>query len=580
MARGRTGQVAVSATRRAYRRFVLTVLLLCGLVGVSVGAGVYWRRVSLAATVRHGLALLSSAEAAGEAVEALSEWEARTGGRWKQRPQRFVAYVLEHHSLADARVRKLLTWVTGADYGDRRDDWERWFETWSRLRGGQTLKIAGRQQVRLEPRWKAPVGLTAWFSTIIPLDGKVYVASLGAAFDDASDIADGIVCVDGRSGQAELIFHPPEGRVRDIVGIAAGDGCLFAACWNGLVYCLEPDGRLRWSARVGAPLGAPPLSLDINRDGVSDAIVVSHHGRVAAISGRGGQTVWVAPAPRLPADRPADRPHVGATLAAGALNADGVRHLLVSTPDGSLRVLAARNGKVQWEGRLRAGSVAGTLVSGPLAAGPPAYVGDRAGWVWSLLRAGTGFELASVGNLSVRSDEGLVAALRTLSDSGRVAGILACPCGASVDPGASVCVLDPAGVRWRYAPGGAIWATPAVADINGDGETEIIVASVIGADGDIGGLLTVLSARGHCLRREVLPAAVDCSPVVSDVDGDGKLEVLVADRAGWLHCWATNRIGPVEWGVLGGDSHNTRNSENAYAFGQVPVGAQWRWQPR
>jgi len=80
--------------------------------------------------------------------------------------------------------------------------------------------------------------------------------------------------------------------------------------------------------------------------------------------------------------------------------------------------------------------------------------------------------------------------------------------------------------------------------------------------------------------RQVMPAPIECSPVIADVDGDMRLEVLVADQRGWLHCYATGRIGPVEWGLAAGDSHNTRNREHAYSFGQTPCGAQLRWKPR
>ena len=66
---------------------------------------------------------------------------------------------------------------------------------------------------------------------------------------------------------------------------------------------------------------------------------------------------------------------------------------------------------------------------------------------------------------------------------------------------------------------------------------------------------------------------------MADVNGDGELELLIADQAGWLHCLATGQVGPVEWGLLGGDSHNTRNADNAFRYGQLPVGAQWNWQP-
>jgi hypothetical protein len=138
----------------------------------------------------------------------------------------------------------------------------------------------------------------------------------------------------------------------------------------------------------------------------------------------------------------------------------------------------------------------------------------------------------------------------------------------------------PKGIAWRYGVDGAIWGTPAIADLNGDHDPEIIVGSIVpGADGHPTGLLSIVSRDGHLLRREALPAAIECSPVVADVDGDGRLDILVADQSGLLHAVTTGSIGPVEWGLFGGDSHNTRNAVNAYAYGQLPVGRQWAWKP-
>ena len=74
-------------------------------------------------------------------------------------------------------------------------------------------------------------------------------------------------------------------------------------------------------------------------------------------------------------------------------------------------------------------------------------------------------------------------------------------------------------------------------------------------------------------------AGLECPPVVADVDGDHRLDILVADRAGRLHCYDTRSPGAIEWGLPLGDAHNTQNAENAYAYGQTPVGFQWRWRP-
>jgi hypothetical protein len=121
-----------------------------------------------------------------------------------------------------------------------------------------------------------------------------------------------------------------------------------------------------------------------------------------------------------------------------------------------------------------------------------------------------------------------------------------------------------------------VWTPPAVADANGDGVTEILVA--VNQPGDEGALL-VIRGDGRLLWRAALPAAVTCGPLVGDVNADGELEVLVADRTGRLHCYATGAVGPVEWGLPGGDSHNTRNERNAYHFSQTPAGLQAAWQP-
>jgi outer membrane protein assembly factor BamB len=556
------------------------VVLALALLG-ALGIYHYWRRATLGWAINRGLELLEPGDTPMHAASRLDTWEEETGGRWEKRRAELARRLFSEYPLSDVRVRRLLTRVTGADYGERREDWREWLETDQRLRSGKPLRVAPNQRVRLERLWEAPVGLTAWFSTVLPLEGQIYLASLGATFGAEQDAADGVVRVDGKTGAAALVFTPPDGGVGDMLGIAAGNECLFSACRNGLVYCIRPDGQLKWSARAGGMLVSGPMSAELGGGGTLDVLVMREDGKVLAFNGQSGKSLWTSQAPRHTVkSRAGGDARCGATLALGPL-LNGERDIIATTVDGTLRVLNARSGSARWEDLLGSGSLAGAICGQRDAAGPPAYVADRGARVWMLARSGSSLKLVPGGDLLCWPDDGLIAGLRTVMTAGQPPLLVACPTGAYSGRQAGVCLLQAGALLWRYAPGGAIWATPAIADVNGDERSEIIVASIDAtAAGQGSGVVTVLSSEGRCLLRLRLPAPIECSPVVADVNGDSRLELLVADQSGILHCYATDRIGPVEWGLAAGDSHNTRNAENAYRFGQTPSSMQWRWTPQ
>lgn len=585
------------------RRNLLTQAGVLGLV-VLVLAGGFWAarwystRRSLAWQVRRGLEELEAADTPQKLRAALDRWDTATRPNWEPRLDEFITLLFRDYPLEDQRVRLLLTRVAAADYGNRRADWQRWYDDRRRRRQGLPAQVARKEAVTLKPRWVAPVGLTAWFTTILPLDGQIYVASLGASFDDASDAADGVVRVDGASGTAELLFMPPpEHRgPRDVIGIAAGDEGLFAACHNGSVYYINAQGSLLWHVHAGDPIVAPPLAVDTNLDGITDVIVATHGGKVMALSGRQGKTTWVASVAR-PA---AGQKLLGTTLALGNVMGQAEPELVVTMPPGQIEVLALRTGRSLWRHDLAAGNVAGAICGAgrPAAARsePSAYAGDRAACIWSLVNVGRSLEAVRWCALATRRDETLVAGLRTLRIAdGRELGarrggapgstmasslLLACLTGDYTAGRGALCALLAEGEYWRLPLDGAIWGTPAVADLNADGQAEVVVASIEpGAADQMVGVVTIVSSNGHVLQRTVVDAPIECSPVVADVDGDGRLEVLVADQSGRLHCYATDGYGPVEWGLHAGDSHNTRNAVNAYDYGQRLYGYQWQWRP-
>ncbi len=80
-------------------------------------------------------------------------------------------------------------------------------------------------------------------------------------------------------------------------------------------------------------------------------------------------------------------------------------------------------------------------------------------------------------------------------------------------------------------PFGSNRSSPAVGDLDGDGDVEVVVG-VEGNDGS--GLLILQGATGEeFLRRE--GADVAGAPALGDVDGDGRLEIVYFDTAGFVH---------------------------------------------
>jgi hypothetical protein len=77
-----------------------------------------------------------------------------------------------------------------------------------------------------------------------------------------------------------------------------------------------------------------------------------------------------------------------------------------------------------------------------------------------------------------------------------------------------------------------IWARPAAADVDGDGETEVLMGS--------GGYLLHAFARGGgeaVSFPKFTGGWIFSAPAIGDLEGDGRLDLVAVTREGYLFAW-------------------------------------------
>jgi len=92
---------------------------------------------------------------------------------------------------------------------------------------------------------------------------------------------------------------------------------------------------------------------------------------------------------------------------------------------------------------------------------------------------------------------------------------------------------------WSYFARNAWYSSPAISDVNGDGQQEVVVAS-----GEQYALLC-FSPEGKELWRIKSENSISSSPALADLDGDGSPEVLIGTNDKAL--WAVSGAGEIIW---------------------------------
>ncbi len=310
-------------------------------------------------------------------------------------------------------------------------------------------------------------------------------------------------------------FKPPLGQVDSSPAVADmdGDGIaeLVMTTTAGSTLVVDHKGRQVWMRGVQIPISISPTVVDLLEDETPEVLVVNQTGTIFCMSGKTGDPIWSYSLP--------GKIEWGKTaLSVYDLDGDGDLEI-IATDDQSNVICLSHDGEKVWQ-----------------------YKGTH------------GYALCPAVGLVGKGKAPVII----------IAG-----------PKVPMLCLDAQGKElWRVADSG-MGASPVIADIDGDGENEILGGmdnNLIGVDGagtilwkyampktidssiavadadengvadiyaiDLSGTFVVLGPDGKKQWGANVRERVRRSPAVADIDGDGKLEVVVAGYSGEMYIFS------------------------------------------
>lgn len=323
---------------------------------------------------------------------------------------------------------------------------------------------------------------------------------IGNAFFDRQDVTEGspadpFFAGEGRGGiLSKTLFGPgttPNSGAN--TGVASGIRIeVLSPLADAMEVAIRFDGPLPgWP--VSLPAGARLQAADLDGDGAAELLAQSDRGVHLFAGGRANVS------DSFP----------GTFLAAASGSPGEPGPVFVASGGEVAASLPLQDGPL-WSASLAEEAVLG-LYSGPGGLSPEAVLAVATGSRIELLKADTGEVLAGAGLTGA-------VALGLLPDGGGSAQLL-------ITTPDAVSVLGPEGPRRIWEPAGESPLLPSVAgDLGGGSGGEIISV-------DAGGKVSALSGEGAVLWQAMLPHGADAPAALGDVDGDGSLEIAVASGA-------------------------------------------------
>jgi outer membrane protein assembly factor BamB len=383
--------------------------------------------------------------------------------------------------------------------------------------------------------------LTSFKTTIQFVSGAIIVGSNGNLTTGINDAADGLYMIDGKTGQIVRRIHWSESADLDVNGVAIAPRTVFFGNHQGSVYAysLYGDSTRLWSRQLSGAIKGACAVEDFNSDGTYDVVAATDSGEITAMDGKTGAMMWSAKVTYRPNfTYPKEKSFVASPTLVD-LNQDGTRDVLIGSRNGTLYAYDGRTGTILWEYRTRtpSGIHASALV-----------------WGESIVVA------ESYSTLTWLDFQGKIQRVVSLASEPDVQGIFASPVafsdgsvviGSSWGSGDSgIWMIPSTDTKPRFHNAGRISATAAIGDGLGLGKEQAWVVTERGQ-------LWVILPNGDVAATYTLDSGSETTPLIADVDGDGRLELITTGADRMMRCYQLPGTGPVKWGTFRGNFYNT-----------------------
>lgn len=419
---------------------------------------------------------------------------------------------------------------------------------------GATRPLAPRAAPLLKKRWSTRIGRTTFRTTIGLTDGLIVVGTHGASLSTANEAADGVYALTPSTGKLARFIATPGKGDRDVGGVALDDTDVIFSTDNGqVVKASLIDGRVMWSAALAGKVRPAPALGNLDGQGALDVVVGDEAGDLHALDGATGRALWV----QATGTNDYDARGFIAAAAIADLNGDRADDVIAGARDGVLAAYDGRSGAPLWQTRHGSGIHASPSILDLDGDGRHEVLA-----AWSYSRVAIFDALTGVERYHQDLEQ----------DAGGIEGLFASPVPlpaagsgfivqgtawwggqhAGAKSGDAVDGIVLAGQKGREfrSNEGRVSASAVVMDLGDDGVWDAVIGSeqrellAIGADGT----RRVLAKLGGPIEA---PAAI------SDVDGDGSFELLVASNDGQLTCLETgSRTRPLLARFRGSGSDN------------------------
>ncbi len=363
---------------------------------------------------------------------------------------------------------------------------------------------------------------------------------------------------------------------------------------SGTVVALSgKDGHPLWQFSAGDRIAGWPAVADVDNDGSPEIIFGANNHQVYALSARDGRPEWTTKT-------------VGGITASPLIvdvNGDGKLDVMIPCQHGNVYALEGATGKIIWARELR------RPVEAPVIAGD--FDGDKSLDLFAVTNTGDAAVLdAKYG--SVKTQRSLIEAPtdapvavdinRDGSDEIFIPGVTVRALsvrrgsmedlwffGTKISTGLALADLDADGVpeilvgdsggrvhavniftgkaAWSAQVGdssASVRSTPLVGDVNGDRKPEVLAMSSKGR-------LVTFDANGKQLW-EIVSAngddRTDSTPLLADINGDGRLDLGMMPNSQQFALVSLGGSGQIQWGKHSGDATNTGTFNGAVAFGR------------